>query len=435
MAQQPLFGYSPEQIMQARQAAMQERAAAEASRVGGGWAPLYEQARGLSMMGAEALGRGLFPQAQDPALQRAQVTQSIVQKYRGQDFNSPSVLSQMASEFSQAGLPEVAMELGNKVRSMLPKTKELTVEDKLKQKIFEIEQVSPLERTQEQNKELSAAMSALGRENRNQSFEEQAKGILFELSGIPENELTDTQKQRITAAEKVLNRGAETLKVEASGRVLLVDKNTGRQIADLGAVTDRRPVTNVNVQNTAENEYSKVVGKKVAEADLTLIDNAQSAARNLPKMYETRRLLEQGDLNTGIGAEMRLIIDRAKSQFLKDKQAGKRVTDTEYLDALLGSDVFPQIAALGIGAKGLDTPAEREYLRQVITGTITLDKQTLKQMTDLRIRGVEENINQYNQALKDGKLDEWQKRSKRNLSPIQLKQEPPSNAGQWRIIR
>ncbi len=127
MAQQPLFGYSPEQIMQARQAAMQERAAAEARNVGGGWAPLYEQARGLSMMGAEALGRGLFPQAQDPALQRAQVTQSIVQKYRGQDFNSPSVLSQMASEFSQAGLPELAMELGDKAKQLTSKASRTVV--------------------------------------------------------------------------------------------------------------------------------------------------------------------------------------------------------------------------------------------------------------------------------------------------------------------
>jgi hypothetical protein len=77
------------------------------------------------MMGAEALGRGLFPQAQDPALQRAQVTQSIVQKYKGQDFNSPSVLSQMASEFSQAGLPELAMELGDRVRQITPKAESI----------------------------------------------------------------------------------------------------------------------------------------------------------------------------------------------------------------------------------------------------------------------------------------------------------------------
>lgn len=127
MAQQPLFGYSPEQIMQARQAAMQERAAAEASRVGGGWAPLYEQSRRLSMMGAEGLGRGLFPQAQDPMLQKAQITQSIVNKYRGQDFNDPSVLSKMASEFSEAGQPELAMQLGEKARSLIPKVSRTVV--------------------------------------------------------------------------------------------------------------------------------------------------------------------------------------------------------------------------------------------------------------------------------------------------------------------
>jgi hypothetical protein len=436
MAQQPLFGYSPEQIMQARQAAMQERAAAEARNVGGGWAPLYEQSRRLSMMGAEGLGSGLFPQAQDPMLQKAQITQSIVNKYRGQDFNDPSVLSKMASEFSEAGQPELAMQLGEKIRSILPKTKEMTVPDKLKQKIFEIQQISPLERTAEQTKELTAAMSALGREDKSTSIEEQAKGVLFELSGLPESELTTEDKKKLRAAERVLNRGAETMKVEASGRVLLVDKETGRRIADLGAVIDRRPVTNVTVQNTAENKYAEVVGKKIAETDLALVDNAQSAARNLPKMYETRNLLEQSDLNTGIGAEVRLVIDRAKSQFLKDKKAGKRVTNTEYLDALLGSDVFPQISALGIGARGLDTPAERDYLRQVITGTITLDKQTLKQMTDLRIRGVEETINQYNKALKEGKLDQWQKTSGRSLSAIQLEQQKTSGQpGQWRIVR
>jgi hypothetical protein len=113
--------------MQARQAAMQERAAAEARNVGGGWAPLYEQSRRLSMMGAEGLGRGLFPQAQDPMLQKAQITQSIVNKYRGQDFNDPSVLSKMASEFSEAGQPELAMQLGEKARSLIPRVSRTVV--------------------------------------------------------------------------------------------------------------------------------------------------------------------------------------------------------------------------------------------------------------------------------------------------------------------
>ena len=124
---QSLFGYSPEQILQARQAAMQERAAAEASRVGGGWAPLFEQARGLSMMGTDVLGRGLFPRAQDPMLQRATTTQGIIQQFQGQDFNDPAVLTRMAQAFSQAGIPDVAMQLGERARSLTTKASRTVV--------------------------------------------------------------------------------------------------------------------------------------------------------------------------------------------------------------------------------------------------------------------------------------------------------------------
>ena len=431
---QSLFGLTPEQIQEARRM-QQQQAINQQAQSFGMFGPLYAAGRGMAQQGIQSLA-GLFPGAgQDPTLQRATITQSIVEKYKGQDFNDPSVLSKMASEFSEAGQPELAMQLGEKARSLLPKTKEMTVPDKLKQKIFEIQQISPLERTAEQTKELTAAMSALGREDKSTSIEEQAKGVLFELSGLPESELTTEDKNKLRAAERVLNRGAETMKVEASGRVLLVDKETGRTVADLGAVIDRRPVTNVTVQNTAENEYAKLVGKRTAEKDVSLIDNAQAASRNLSKMYETKDLIAKGDLNTGLAAEALLVLDKARAKFLMDKRAGKRVTDTEYLDALLGSDVFPQISALGIGARGLDTPAERDYLRQVITGTITLDKKTLERMTDLRIRGVEETIREYNSALQKGSLDQWQKTSGRPLNPISIPSEQKSTAGQWRIIR
>ncbi len=66
------------------------------------------------------------------------------------------------------------------------------------------------------------------------------------------------------------------------------------------------------------------------------------------------------------------------------RKAGKTVQNTELLEALLGSDVFPMITALGIGAKGMDTPAEREFLRQVFTGTKDLDTKTLERLTEIR---------------------------------------------------
>jgi hypothetical protein len=92
---------------------------------------------------------------------------------------------------------------------------------------------------------------------------------------------------------------------------------------------------------------------------------------------ETLKELETGDAFTGSFAELQSNVAKVQAKFAGDKKAGKKVTDTEYLDALLGSDVFPMISSLGIGARGLDTPSEREYLRKVMTGTINLERDTL----------------------------------------------------------
>jgi hypothetical protein len=216
--------------------------------------------------------------------------------------------------------------------------------------------------------------------------------------------------------EMVKENPEATQVVETQQGQILINKRTGETIANLGPSPDRR--TNVIVAGTAENEYAKSVGKSTAEQDVNIIDNAQTVATTLPKMYEARALIEKGDINTGIGAEAITVLQRARAKLLSDKKAGKNVADTEYLNALLGSDVFPQISALGIGARGLDTPAEREFLREVMTGTISLDKDTLKRMTDFRIKSAENTVKSYNNKLNKGEFDQYQRITNRSLSPI-----------------
>jgi hypothetical protein len=177
--------------------------------------------------------------------------------------------------------------------------------------------------------------------------------------------------------------------------------------------------TTVTTTNVAENEFAKVAGKDNAERLINTINKAEAAGPNLDKMKEIRQLIETGDLRTGIAAEALLVLDRTKAKLLSDPRAKERVADTEYLDALLGSDVFPQIAALGIGARGLDTPAEREFLRQVITGTISLDRETLKRMTDFRIKSAERAVEDYNKKLDSGEFNQYQKVTGRTLERIQ----------------
>jgi len=68
-----------------------------------------------------------------------------------------------------------------------------------------------------------------------------------------------------------------------------------------------------------------------------------------------------------------LNILRSIQLFSQKRSRGERISDTEYLDAMLGSDVFPMIKQLAIEADGLDTPAEREFLRKVMSGTSELN--------------------------------------------------------------
>tara|TARA_R110000782_G_scaffold193976_2_gene283583 strand:- start:1983 stop:2840 length:858 start_codon:yes stop_codon:yes gene_type:complete len=207
--------------------------------------------------------------------------------------------------------------------------------------------------------------------------------------------------------------------VEVDGQQKLINSNTGKVIAALGVATKRTGVS-VTVGG-AEAEYSKTVGKGSGEKDLKFVASAQAVTESLPKMYETATLIATSDdLLTGIGSGFIKDFYRIVDQFTADKTAGKKVSDTEYLDALMGSEVFTQINALGIGARGLDTPAEREFLRSVMTGTTTLNDKTLKKLTNLRIDVAERAIKKYNEKLASGQLDRYMESSGETLEPIEI---------------
>jgi hypothetical protein len=157
----------------------------------------------------------------------------------------------------------------------------------------------------------------------------------------------------------------------------------------------------------AENEYSKTVGKSRAERDVQQFGAAEAAVENIPKINEILNELKTGEAFTGAFSEVQKNIQKVQAKFADDRKAGKRVSDTEYLDALLGSDVFPMIGALGIGARGLDTPPEREFLRQVMTGTVSLERDTLIRMTELRKNVAERAVKKFNTRVDKGEFNDF----------------------------
>jgi hypothetical protein len=179
----------------------------------------------------------------------------------------------------------------------------------------------------------------------------------------------------------------------------------------------RTPQTSINM---SEDAFAKTAGKMSAERMFSEHDNAQKAVEGVAKTGALLRHLRTSDAITGMGADFFTTVKRAQTLFTQDKAAGKQVSDTQILDAFLGSDVFPMIGALGIGARGLDTPAEREYLRKVMTGTIEMDKDALIKLTQIRRDIGRRMINQWNKKVERGELDEYFKQARIPKSKIDL---------------
>jgi hypothetical protein len=178
--------------------------------------------------------------------------------------------------------------------------------------------------------------------------------------------------------------------------------------------------TEITIDQRGLGKYAEIVGSKVAEKDVGIVTVAETAAESMPKIKDTLDVLRKtkdGPI-TGIGAEILLNFERVKAKLLKDKGSIEKVKNTELLDAFLGSEVFPMITALGIGARGLDTPAEREFLRGVFTGTIAMSNATLIEMTEIRERIAQRAVDKYNKKLSEGYFKNYEKAQDRKLNPI-----------------
>ena len=221
-----------------------------------------------------------------------------------------------------------------------------------------------------------------------------------------------------------LNPEVKTEFREVNGRQVLFNKTTGDPITDVGAATNNRP--QVTIKNVTETEYNKAAGQDTYKRDVKIVTDAEEAQKLLPNMYETLKIIKTGDINTGVGSQVFDVIRRAQSQFLNDKEAKVNVSDSQYLDSLLGKAVFGQIAALGIGARGLDTPAEREFLLEVVTGKRSLDKESLVKITENRIASSERALKDFNTSLSNGNLDKLQRVTEKKFIAYELSKPAPT---------
>ena len=125
-------------------------------------------------------------------------------------------------------------------------------------------------------------------------------------------------------------------------------------------------------------------GEKLAVADVQPIYQAAfNAPTQIEKIDETLNILESGGANTGMFSNLKQARDRFLAE-LGGSDAAQRASDTQLLNAFLGSEVFAMISKLGLGSRGMDTPAEREFLREVMTGKVDLTPQALIALANRR---------------------------------------------------
>jgi hypothetical protein len=131
----------------------------------------------------------------------------------------------------------------------------------------------------------------------------------------------------------------------------ITNYNEARKEGYKGTFTDflnlKKQETKI-VMPAGQTKYDETLGTIRAKQDVELVETAGKSKNNISKIDMTLNQLQNTDAITGFGADIQKNVNRFKAKVLKDAKAGKQVADTEILDAFLGSDVFPQIGALGI---------------------------------------------------------------------------------------
>lgn len=238
-----------------------------------------------------------------------------------------------------------------------------------------------------------------------------------------------TPEQAEAAANKSVATGTPYYTpVQTAQGVMAFNARTG-QIEPISVAGETVIGAKVDPALQGELAEAKETGKDVATINTEHYKTATSAVGQIKKIDDLIDHINTSDAITGMGAEVFKKIERAKTLFGSSVAQGK-VKDTELLDVMMGSEVFPMIKALGIGARGMDTPAEREFMRSVLTGEISLNKGTLLEMAKIRRNVSKRSIDRWNEKLEKGDLDRFFEATGKKKKPISISphtgQTPPA---------
>jgi hypothetical protein len=144
-------------------------------------------------------------------------------------------------------------------------------------------------------------------------------------------------------------------------------------------------------------DYAKAATADIYKDHKTIIDGLPKLLENIQKVYDVMDILDradEGEIRTGVFEPMQTMVSRIAAGL--GLGSGDQAVSMQILQSYMGSDVFPLIRALGIGARGMDTPAEREFLQQSFVGNPSMEVGALRAITERRLGVLLDALDVYN---------------------------------------
>jgi hypothetical protein len=176
-------------------------------------------------------------------------------------------------------------------------------------------------------------------------------------------------------------------------------------------------------------DYASAATQDLYKDHKAIIDGLPKLIQQIQKIHAMQDILDradEGEIRTGIFEPMQSQVSRIAAGL--GLGSGDQAASMQLLQSYMGGDVFPLIRALGIGARGMDTPEERKFLQASFVGETTMEVSTLKAITQRRLDILLEALDTYN--LRAGTLTEdgqnsiyfkmYEDTFKRRISPVNV---------------
>lgn len=203
-------------------------------------------------------------------------------------------------------------------------------------------------------------------------------------------------------------------------------------VAEAEAVR-RNPALSADILALATNRtnaYGDEAGKLAARSDEKLVEDAYTAEAKFTKSKDILGQLDGNTFNFGALNQSKVAMTNLinntpglgnalrSTEFFNDWI--EKAENTQIIDRALQEGVFAAINDLGIGARGLDTPAERQFLVAVVAGDTNQMESTLRALLEEKMARSERQVTRYEERRQAGELRRFENAFGRKVKPVNL---------------